>query len=116
METYRELVAWQKGMALVLHVYQISREFPKEEIYGLTNQMRRAAVSIPSSLAEGFGRNTKAEMARYAHIGMGSLFELQTQLEIACNLQLIDSEVFNAIFDECRELERILSAFIKSIS
>jgi len=115
MKTYRELVAWQKGMALVSHVYQISREFPKEEVYGLTNQMRRAAVSIPSNLAEGFGRNSKAEMARFAHISIGSLFELQTQLEIACNLQFIDNEAFNIIFNECRELERILSAFIKSI-
>jgi four helix bundle protein len=115
MKTYRDLIAWQKGIALVSYIYKASADFPKEEIYGLTNQMRRAAVSVPSNLAEGFGRNTKAEMARFSNIAMGSLFELQTQIEIAKNLGFFTDKVADDLFENSRELERILSAFIKSI-
>ncbi|MFT3740599.1 MAG: four helix bundle protein [Breznakibacter sp.] len=116
MKTYRDLIAWQKAIILVSETYKATADFPKDEIYGLTNQMRRAAVSIPSNLAEGFGRNSKAEMARYANIAMGSLFELQTQLEIAKNLGYLNDQDCQSLTDLTREEERILSAFIKSIT
>jgi four helix bundle protein len=116
MKTYRDLIAWQKAIDLVSNIYKVSTAFPKEEIYGLTNQMRRSAVSIPSNLAEGFGRNTKAEMARFANIAMGSLFELQTQIEIAKNIEYLNSDAYQYLTDATREVERILAAFIKSIT
>ncbi|MBN2744771.1 MAG: four helix bundle protein [Marinilabiliaceae bacterium] len=114
MKTYRDLIAWQKSMVLVTMVYDVSRIFPKDEVYGLTNQMRRAAVSIPSNIAEGFGRNSKAELIRFSQIAMGSIFELQTQVEIGRNLMFIDDEVFQRLYEQTREVERILSAFKKS--
>lgn len=114
MKTYRDLIAWQMSMVLVTMVYDVSRNFPKDEVYGLTNQMRRAAVSIPSNIAEGFGRNSKAELIRFSQIAMGSIFELQTQVEIGRNLMFIDDEVFQRLYEQTREVERILSAFKKS--
>jgi four helix bundle protein len=116
MKTYRELIAWQKGIVLVSLVYKITGHFPGSEIYGLTNQMRRAAISIPSNLAEGFGRHTGPEMVRFSNISMGSLFELQTQIEIAYNLQFINEEEFAELCENSKELERIFSAFIRSIN
>ncbi|PZX17406.1 four helix bundle protein [Breznakibacter xylanolyticus] len=114
MKTYRDLIAWQMSMVLVTMVYDVSRNFPKDEVYGLTNQMRRATVSIPSNIAEGFERNSKAELIRFSQIAMGSIFELQTQVEIGRNLMFIDDEVFQRLYEQTREVERILSAFIKS--
>ena len=86
MEGYRDLVAWQKAMELVTDVYRVTQEFPKEEIYGLTSQLRRAAVSIPSNLAEGQGRNSRREMYHFAGNARGLLFEVETQIEIASRL------------------------------
>ena len=80
---YRDLLAWQEGMNLVDQVYLVTKSFPKEEIYGLTNQLRRAAVSIPSNIAEGQGRNSPAEFTRFLAIAHGSLREVETQLMIA---------------------------------
>src|SRR4051794_5130461 len=80
---YRDLVAWQKAMDLVAEVYRASRGFPSEELYGLTNQVRRASVSIPSNIAEGEGRGTNAEFVRFLRIAYGSLREVETQLLIA---------------------------------
>ena len=89
MEGYRDLVAWQKAMELVTDVYRVTQKFPKEEIYGLTSQLRRAAVSIPSNLAEGQGRNSRREMFHFAGNARGSLFEVETQIEIALRLGFI---------------------------
>ena len=116
MKTYTELFVWQKSMELVTAVYRESRNFPKEEIYGLTSQIRRCAVSIPSNIAEGFGRKSQQDFIRFLKISMGSLFELQTQLRIAKNLEYLEEGKFNAVFEETREIERMLSAFIQSIS
>ena len=102
-------------MGVVTEIYRVTGKFPKEEIYGLTNQMRRAAVSIPSNLAEGFGRNTQAEMMRFSNIAMGSVFELLTQIEIAYNIGFINELTSNELTDSVREVERILSGLIKSL-
>jgi four helix bundle protein len=77
---YRELIAWQKGIDLVTEIYTITKKFPKEEVYGLQSQVRRAAVSIPSNIAEGQGRETKADFARFLRVALGSLAEVDTQL------------------------------------
>lgn len=83
MKTYRELIVWQKSVEFVTMIYDVTSKFPKEEIYGLTNLLRRAAISIPSNIAEGFGRNSKKDFKRFLQISIGSVFEVQTQLEIS---------------------------------
>jgi four helix bundle protein len=90
-KSFRDLVVWQKGIQLTVIVYQLSKAFPREEIYGLTSQMRRAAVSIPSNIAEGCGRLNTAEYRQFLGIAKGSNFELQTQLVIAGELGYGDS-------------------------
>ena len=116
MKTYTELFVWQKSMEIVTVIYRETRNFPKEEVYGLTSQIRRCAVSIPSNIAEGFGRKSQQDFIRFLKISMGSLFELQTQLRIARNLEYIEESKFNTVFEETREIERMLSAFIQSIT
>ena len=116
MKTYSELFVWQKSMELVTNIYKSTQSFPKEEVYGLTSQIRRSAVSIPSNIAEGFGRKSQQDFIRFLKISMGSLFELQTQLRISKNIGFLDELRFNTLFEETREVERMLSAFIQSIT
>ncbi|MBN2284141.1 MAG: four helix bundle protein [Deltaproteobacteria bacterium] len=115
VKTFRDLLVWQKGMELVIRIYEITRCFPGEEIFGLKTQLRRSAVSIPSNIAEGFGRRTTGEYIRFLSISTGSLFELQTQLEIACSLNLLEESLFRKIDEKSRELERMLSVMIKKL-
>ena len=103
-------------MPFVTKIYKSTGLFPKEEIYGLTSQIRRSAVSIPSNIAEGFGRRSSNEFKRFLQIAMGSLFELQTQLEISKNLEFLDDSAFDDLFQDSREIERMLSAFIDAIN
>jgi four helix bundle protein len=86
---YRQLMVWQKAMQLVTEVYRATADFPETEKFGLMAQMRRAAVSLPSNIAEGAGRGTDKEFSRFLQIARGSLFELETQIDIACRLKLI---------------------------
>ena len=86
MKTHKDLEIWQLGIELVMDVYKTSKKFPKEEVYGLTAQMRRCAVSIPSNIAEGAARNSKKEFLQFLYIGLGSLSELETQVIIAQKL------------------------------
>ena len=83
MQTFRDLFIWQKAMLLVTKTYQLTDTFPKEELFGLTSQIRRSAISIPSNIAEGSGRESNKEFSRFLNIGFSSLFEFQTQIEIA---------------------------------
>ncbi|SCY68480.1 four helix bundle protein [Flavobacterium anhuiense] len=115
MKTFRDLLIWQKSMNLVTEIYQITNSFPKEEIYGLSSQIRRSSISIPSNIAEGYGRNGNTELLRFLNISISSLFEMQTQLEISFNLKYITEYQFSKINGESRELERMLSAFIKKL-
>ena len=105
-----ELVVWQKAMLLAKKVYCVQKQLPKEEIYGLGDQIRRAVVSIPSNIAEGFGRDTDKEFKHFLSIARGSLFETKTQLQLAENLGYltIDSEMM-ALFDEIGKLINGLS-------
>lgn len=102
-------------MSFVKTIYNTTRHFPNEETYGLTSQIRRSAVSIPSNIAEGFGRRSSNEFTRFLQIAMGSLFELQTQLEISKDLEFLDDKTFDELYQDSREIERMLSAFIGSI-
>ena len=115
MKTYKELIVWQKSINLVSMIYSSTKDFPKEEIYGLTNQIRRAAVSIPSNIAEGFGRNSKNDFKRFLKISIASLFEVQTQLEISKNLLFLSEENYKIVFDATREIEAMLSSLIRKL-
>ncbi|MBP2830589.1 four helix bundle protein [Aquimarina sp. U1-2] len=115
MSTFRKLKIWQKSIHLVTNIYDSTKQFPKEEAYGLTSQIRRASISIPSNIAEGYGRTGKKDYLRFLNIAISSLFELQTQLEIAKNLEFINNRTFDAIYEDTRELERMLSSFIRKV-
>lgn len=86
IKSYKDLIVWQKSIDLVTKIYQLTENFPKEEIYALTNQMRRCAVSIPSNIAEGRGRGTRKDFAHFSRMALGSANELETQIEIAKRL------------------------------
>ncbi|MDP2336285.1 MAG: four helix bundle protein [Bacteroidota bacterium] len=115
MNTFREIKVWQKAMDFVTKMYRSTKKFPQDELFGLTSQMRRCAVSIPSNIAEGFGRRSSNDFKRFLQISMGSLFELETQLEIAKNLEYMDESQFNNLYNDLREIEIMLSSFINSI-
>lgn len=115
MKTFRDLLIWQKAMVLVTHTYTTTLKFPKDEQFGLTSQIRRCSISIPSNIAEGFGRKTNKDYYRFLTISIGSLFEFQTQIEIAYNLKYISEPEFNTIFENSRELERMISSFMNKV-
>lgn len=115
IKTYRDLIVWQKAMKLVTDIYTATKSFPPDELYALTNQVRRSAVSIPSNIAEGYGRNATGEYKRFLQIAVGSLFELQTQIEIAVNLEYLAAEQFNSLFAAAKEIELMLIALIRKI-
>ena len=95
MKTYKDLIVWQKSMSLTTDIYQITKAFPKEETYGLVSQMRRCAVSIPSNIAEGYGRKSTDDYLRFLQIAVSSLYEMQTQMEIALNLTYLSKDEFS---------------------
>jgi four helix bundle protein len=115
MSNFRNLLVWQKSMSLTTKIYNSTKQFPKEEIFGLTSQIRRSSISIPSNIAEGFGRDSNKEYLRFLNISIGSLFEMQTQLEIAKNIQYLNEEEFNNLYENSREIERMLVSFISKI-
>jgi four helix bundle protein len=114
MKSYRDLIAWQKAIDLVEEVYCFSRSFPDDEKYGLVSQIRRAAVSIPSNIAEGHARPT-GDFIRFLNIARGSLYEVETQLEIAARLRLMNETDKTNLNEMCNEVGRILNGLIRSI-
>lgn len=115
MSTFRDLKIWQKSIVLVTDIYEETKSFPVKEVYGLTSQIRRASISIPSNIAEGYGRESKKEYIRFLNIAISSLFEVQTQLEIAKNLSFLKENDFNLLYENTREIERMLSSYIRKI-
>ena len=114
-ESYRDLIAWQKAMALVTRVYEVTEPFPQREIYGLTRQVRDAAVSVPSNIAEGKGRQTKKDYLQFLYRARGSLLEAQTQLEVGHNLKFLPQDTFVAISEEAAEVGRVLNGLIANV-
>lgn len=106
---------WQKSYELCLEVYKSLKKFPLEERYGLTLQMRRSVVSIPSNIAEGYGRRGKQEYIHYLYVAYGSYCEFETQLLLSSDLGYIKKEAFEKIFEMAREVERMLKALIDSL-
>ncbi len=112
---YRDLIAWQKAMELVLLVYRVTKSLPREEIYGLTSQMRRAAVSIPSNIAEGQGRHTKRDFHNFLAIALGSLRELETQILITQGLNYITDSVKSELLSLTDRVGRLIRGLAKSL-
>jgi four helix bundle protein len=115
MKTHKDLVAWQKSIELVTEIYTITKDFPKEEVYGITSQIRRSAVSIPSNIAEGAGRRSQKELIQFLYIALGSLSELETQIIISYNLSFITQEQKVNLDEQISTLIRIITALIKSL-
>jgi four helix bundle protein len=112
---YRDLVAWQRSIELVTEIYLSTRSFPDNERFGLTAQIRRAAVSIPSNIAEGQGRCTTGEFRQFLGHARGSLLEVETQLVIARNLGFLDEQNHTVLFERVAEIGRILNGLINSL-
>ncbi len=115
MKNYRDLIVWQKSIQFVTEIYKSTRKFPKEEQYGLTSQINRAAISIPSNIAEGYGRRSTNDYIRFLQISMGSVYEIQTQLEISKNIEILSADEYLQIHENSREIERMLSSMINKI-
>ena len=115
IKTFRDLIVWQKSMDLVTQIYRASGNFAKSEFYGLISQLRRSAVSIPSNIAEGYGRRSTGDYVRFLQIFVGSLYELQTQLEIAKKLEYLTEFEFNGLYENTREIERMLLSLVSKI-
>lgn len=111
-QSYRQLVAWQKAMEFVREIYRVTRTFPGDEIYGLTSQLRRAAVSVPSNIAEGQARYSPREFYRFLQVARGSVAEIETQLEIALSLDYLTSASARSLLSKTAELGRILNGLI----
>ena len=115
IQSYRDLKVWQFGMNLVCQIYEITGRFPKTEIYGLTSQIQRAAVSVPSNIAEGHARGSSREFLHFLTISLGSLAELETQLIIALHLKYVDNLVLDPVLCKCDELGKMLRTLQKSL-
>jgi four helix bundle protein len=116
IKDYKDLLVWQKGIQIVKAVYLCFGSFPKDEIFGLQSQMKRSAVSIPSNIAEGWGRDSTQSYIQFLRIARGSLMELETQLIIAKELNYIDDLKFKEISGLITEESKMLNAFIKTLS
>jgi four helix bundle protein len=113
--SYRDLIAWNKSMALVTAVYRATRTLPREELYGLTSQIRRAAVSVPCNIAEGQGRRSKKEFQQFLGNARGSLMEIETQVQIALNLKYWSADQADVLLRATAELGRILNGLLNSL-
>ncbi len=111
----RDLLVWQKGMILAKRVYAETEGLPKSEMYGFQSQMRRAAIAIPSNIAEGHGRLNDGHFRQFPAISRGSLFELQTELELAGDLRLLDSGRVSALMGQCEEVARMINGLMGSL-
>ena len=114
-DAYRDLIAWRKATDLALEIYRATQKFPKDEFYGLTSQMRRAAVSVASNIAEGKGRYSRKEFAQFLYRARGSLLELETQLFIAKELHYLEPLQFRRMEDRTKDVGRILNGLINSV-
>jgi len=115
VKSYQDLIVWQKAMTFVITCYEITQKFPKDEVFGLSSQLKRAAVSIPSNIAEGHGRATRGEYIHFLGIARGSLKETETQLLIANRLKFINSEQLKNALNQAEEIGKMLSNLIVSL-
>jgi four helix bundle protein len=115
LKSFRDLKVWQKAHELALAVYNSTRSFPKDELYGLTSQMRRAASSIPANIAEGCGREGDAEFGRYLQISMGSASELEYHLLLARDLDYVEGSTYEELAEHVTEVKRMLASLLRKV-
>lgn len=115
MKDFRQLKVWEKSHQLTLAIYEATKGFPKEELYGLTSQIRRASMSIPTNIAEGCGRNTDADFARFLQMAMGSASEMEYQLILARDLGFLPQDSYEKLHNEVEEVKRMLTSFLKTL-
>ena len=116
MKDFKKLNVWQKSIELVVLVYNVSKNFPREEKYGLTSQMTRAAVSVPSNIAEGSSRFSERDYFRFLEIALGSAFELETQLIIVEKLEFINSNEMNSLIENTKTIQKMLSGLMSKLN
>lgn len=115
IKSHRDLRVWQETYALALDVLRASDAFPRSQVYGLTSQVRRCAVSVPSNIAEGFGRGSRADYLRYLKIARGSLFELDTQLSLSKDMEYLKPTTYRGLSDRLTECSKMLAGLIKRL-
>lgn len=115
IQSFRDLIVWQRSVELSLDIYRGTADFPGDERFGLVSQLRRAAVSVPSNIAEGYGRGSRSDYLRFLKVARGSLFELETQMTIACRLGYLREQVFDRLDELSKEVGRVLTGLIKSL-
>lgn len=116
MHKFKELKVWQKGRVLVKEIYQVTHNYPKDELFGITSQMRRAAVSIPTNIAEGCGRNSDKELSRFLDIANGSAFELETMVILSLDLEFLSQEDFEKFDEKLDEIQKMIFGLKQSLS
>lgn len=114
IKSFRDLIMWQKAIDLAVLIYEMTRTFPKEERYGLISQLRRASVSVSSNIAEGFKRGSRKEKAQFYAVALGSIAEVESQLEIAKRIGYIDNENHKMSLDYISEVAKMLEGLVKS--
>jgi four helix bundle protein len=115
MHNFKNIIAWKKAMILAKDVYMLTKKFPKEELYGLTAQIRRSVISIPSNIAEGSGRGGEKEFSRFLDIAISSSFEMETQLILAHQLGYISEQELNTISEQASEVQKLIYGFKKTL-
>lgn len=115
IRSYKDLIVWQRGRKLVHVVYSLARSLPKEELFSLAVQMKRAAISIPSNIAEGYGRNYRPEYIRFLNVARGSCFELETQMILCTDLGFLSEQQAEEAFDLLQEIGRLLISLIRKL-
>jgi four helix bundle protein len=116
IKSYKDLLIWQKGIDIAIALYELVEDFPKEEIYALTSQVKRASISISSNIAEGYGRNSTQSYIHFISISRGSLFELETQLIVAQKLKFIKNEtLFSELMNQITEESKMINSFINKL-
>jgi four helix bundle protein len=116
MRDFKQLKVWEKAHNLTVQVYKITKSFPSDERFGLTGQLRRAASSVPTNIAEGCGRDTERDFARFLSIAAGSASEVEYQLLLACDLGYIESESFKDLTQQVNEIKMMLNSFIQKLT
>ena len=116
LSSYRELEVWKRGMSLVIELYRLTSYFPTSELYGITNQVRRSAVSVPANIAEGWGRESSKNYVQFLRTSRGSLFELETIITISNNLDYLSIDQYTGIRREIEELGKMLNSIIQKIN
>ncbi len=115
INSHRDLVVWQRAMDLVVRVYDVTRDWPKDELYGLTSQARRSAVSVPANIAEGYGREALGAYINFLRMAQGSLKELETHIEVASRVRILEDDVLKSLLSDAESVGKLLRALIRKL-